>query len=86
MTKEEKQKLLDDLASEAKTLENQLKEISVERDGYFEANVEDIGSSSDDVAEELASLDQRQAMVNTLQKRYKEVKNAMEKLGNGDTD
>ena len=80
MTNEEKQKLYDDLAKEAKLLETQLGEIATEKDGDFEVKVEDIGDSMEDVAEELASLDQRQAMVTTLKKRYKEIKSAMERI------
>ena len=80
MTNEEKQKLYDDLAKEARLLETQLGEIATEKDGDFEVKVEDIGDSMEDVAEELASLDQRQAMVTTLKKRYKEIKSAMEKI------
>ena len=83
MTNEESQELYADLAKEAQTLENQLREIATEKDGDFQARVEDVGDSTDDVSEELASLDQRQAMVIELKKRYKEVKHAIEKIKSG---
>ncbi len=83
MTNDEQQKLYEDLAKELKIVESQLREIAIEKDGDFEARVEDLGDSMEDAAEELASLDQRQAMVTQLKKRYKEIKHAMEKLKAG---
>lgn len=86
MTKDEQQKLYDDLAKEAKIIEGQLKEIASENPitkGDFEARVEDLGDSMEDAAEELASLDQRQAMVIQLKKRYREVQSAIAKIKTG---
>ncbi len=86
MTKDEQQRLYNDLAEEMKLIEGQLKEIASENPvtkGSFEARVEDLGDSMEDAAEELASLDQRQAMVIQLKKRYKEVQNAMTKIKAG---
>ena len=86
MTKEEQQKLYNDLLKEAQTIENQLKEIAIENPaskGDFSARVEDLGDSTEDVAEEMASLDQRQAMVIELKKRYKDVNHSIEKITAG---
>ena len=86
MTEEDKKKLYDDLAQEAKTIKGQLKEIASENPinkGDFSVRVEDLGDSVEDVAEEMASLDQRQAMVSVLKKRYKDVIHSMEKIKSG---
>lgn len=83
MTNDEQQKLYEDLAKELKAIEDQLKEIATEKEGDFEARVEDLGDSMEDAAEELASLDQRQAMVIQLKKKHKEIKQAMGKIKAG---
>src|SRR3989338_5974786 len=86
MTNDDQKKLYEDLSKEAEAIESQLREIASENPvtkGDFSARVEDLGDSMEDAAEEMASLDQRQAMVIQLKKRHKEVIHAMEKIKAG---
>lgn len=86
MTKDEAQKLFDDLAKELQNIDSQLKEIASENPvvkGDFDVRVEDLGDSLEDSAQEMASLDQRQALVDSFERRRKEVVHAMEKIKAG---
>ena len=86
MDKSDSQKLYNDLAKELETLDSQLKEIASENPavkGDFDVRVEDLGSSMEDSAQEMTSLDQRQALVDALERRRKEIVHAMEKIKAG---
>ena len=86
MDNKDLEKLHADLEKELKTIDIQLKEIASENPivkGDFDVKVEDLGSSMEDVAQELTSLDQRQALVDALERRRKEVVHAMEKIKEG---
>ena len=75
--------LENNLNKELQTIDAQLGEIATEKSGDFEARVEDLGDSMEDVAEEMASLDQRQAMVTKLKEQRKEIIRALEKIKDG---
>ena len=86
LTQDEVQKLHDNLQAELKTIEDQLREIASENPavkGDFDVRVEDLGSSMEDSAQEMTTLDQRQALVTVLEKKRKEVKDAIEKIKAG---
>src|SRR3989344_588566 len=76
----------DNLNKELETIESQLREVASENPavkGDFDVRVEDLGESMEDAAQEMTTLDQRQAMVTALEKRRKEVKDAIEKIKAG---
>ncbi len=86
LTQDELQKLRSNLETEFKTIETQLKEIASENPavkGDFDVRVEDLGDSMEDVAQEMTTLDQRQALVSALERRRKEVKDALDKIEGG---
>ena len=86
LNKDELQKLHNNLAGELDKIDSQLREIASENPavkGDFDVRVEDLGESMEDVAQEMTTLDQRQALVSALERRRKEVKDAMEKINAG---
>lgn len=83
LKEDELQKLHSNLENELKTIESQLREIASENPavkGDFDVRVEDLGDSMEDAAQEMTTLDQRQALVSALERRRKEVKDAIEKI------
>ena len=86
MTKEELVKLDTDLTKEEKEIRSELRSIASENPlvkGDFDVVIEDIGSSQDDAAQEAGELDRDQAMVDTLEKRLKEILHTREKIKDG---
>ena len=82
----ETQKLYNSLEKELKTIKGQLGEIASENPavkGDFDVRVEDLGNSMEDAAQEMATLDQRQAQLDFLEKRHKEITDAMDKIKAG---
>lgn len=86
MTKDELQKLVDNLKSKIKEIDKELSRIASENPavkGDFDVQVEDIGTSPDDTAQEAGELDRNQAIVGQLEKERKEIESTIEKIING---
>jgi RNA polymerase-binding transcription factor DksA len=86
LNQDDLQKLKANLEKELETIENQLREIASENPavkGDFDVRVEDLGNSMEDAAQEMTTLDQRQALVSALEKRRKEVRDAIDKIKSG---
>lgn len=83
MTKEELQKLEDNLKKRLWEIDRELKDIASENPlvrGDFDVRVGDLGKSEDDAGQEAVELDRNQAMVNALEKERKNIENTMEKI------
>ena len=86
MDKDELLKLTEDLKSELANIDRELLAIATENPavhGDFDVKVEDIGSSSDDNAQEAGELDRSQAMVDNLERRRKEITTILQKIKEG---
>ena len=86
MTKEELQKLSNSLEKELSLINKELTGIASENPlvrGDFDVKVEDIGPSIEDAAQEAGELDRLQALVNTLERRRKEIVNILDKIKTG---
>lgn len=86
MTKEELQKLKDNLKKRLQEIDTELTDIASENPlvkGDFEVRVGDLGKSEDDAGQEAVELDRNQAMVNTLEKERKDIENTIEKIADG---
>ena len=86
MTPEDLKKLDADLAEEEAEVRKELKAVASENPlvkGDFDVAVEDIGETQEDAAQEASELDRNQAMVDTLERRLKELLHAREKIKNG---
>ena len=87
MTKEELQKLKDNLKKRLKEIDKELIDIASENPlvkGDFEVRVDDLGKSEDDAGQEAGELDRNQAMVNTLEKERKDIQNTIDRIEAGD--
>lgn len=86
MTKDELQKLADNLKKRVKEIDKELSSIASENPlvrGDFEVKVEDLGKSDEDTGQEAGELDRNQAMVNTLEKERKDIENTLDKIESG---
>lgn len=86
MTKEELQKLRDNLKKRLKEIDKELSSIASENPlvrGDFDVKVEDLGKSEEDTEQEAGELDRNQAMVNTLEKERKDIEKTLEKIKAG---
>lgn len=86
MTKEELQKLKNNLESRLKEIDKELADIASENPlvrGDFDVKVGDLGKSEDDAGQEAVELDRNQAMVNTLEKERKDIENTITKVESG---
>lgn len=86
MTKEELQKLKDNLKKRLEEIDRELKDIASENPlvrGDFDVRVGDLGKSDDDAGQEAVELDRNQAMVNALEKERKDINNTIEKIETG---
>ena len=78
--------MIDNLNKELATIDKELAGIASENPlvrGDFDVKVEDMGSSTEDAAQEAGELDRLQAQVNALEKRRKEVVNILDKIKHG---
>ena len=85
MDKDELKKLVENLKGELVLIDKELRQISSENPlikGDFNVKVDDIGTSSDDTAQEAGELDRLQAIVDNLARRRKEIVDTLEKLEN----
>ena len=86
MTKDELQKLADNLRKRLKEIDKELSTIASENPlvrGDFDVKVEDLGKSDEDAGQEAGELDRNQAMVNTLEKERKDIENTLKKIEAG---
>ncbi len=86
MTKDEIQKLADNLKNRLKEIDKELSAIASENPlvkGDFDVKVEDLGKSEEDTEQEAGELDRNQAMVNTLERERKEIENTLGKIKSG---
>ena len=86
MTTEELQKLKDNLKKRLQEIDKELIDIASENPlvkGDFDVRVDDLGKSEDDAGQEAVELDRNQAMVNTLEKERKDIKNTLDKIEKG---
>lgn len=86
MTKDELQKLEDNLKKELSSIDQELSGIASENPsvrGDFEVKVEDVGPSIEDAAQEAGELDRLQALVSVLERRRKELVNILKKINKG---
>ncbi len=86
MTKEELQKLKDNLKKRLQEIDKELADISSENPlvrGDYDVRVGDLGKSEDDAGQEAVELDRNQAMVNTLEKERKDIENTIGKIEAG---
>lgn len=86
MTKEELQKLKDNLNNRLQEIDKELADIASENPlvrGDFDVKVGDLGKSEDDAGQEAVELDRNQAMVNTLEKERKDIESTINKIEAG---
>lgn len=86
MTKDELQKLEDNLKKALATLDKELANIASQNPlirGDFDVKVEDVGPSIEDAAQEAGELDRLQAIVDNLERRRKEIVNILQKIKDG---
>ena len=86
MTRNELQKLLDNLKNRLKEIDSELSKIASENPlvkGDFDVKVEDFGKSEEDAGEEAGELDRNQAMVNMLEKERKDIETTLGKIDAG---
>lgn len=86
MTKEELEALVQNLNNELVSLDKELSDISSENPlvkGDFDVKVPDMGSTMEDAAQEAGELDRLQALVDTLERRRKEIVNIIQKIKEG---
>lgn len=86
MTKEELQKLKNNLKKRLQEIDKELTAIASENPlvrGGFDVKVDDLGKSEDDTGQEAVELDRNQAMVNVLEKERKDIENTIEKIEDG---
>lgn len=86
MTKEELQKLRDNLKKRLQEIGKELSSIASENPlvkGDFDVKVEDLGKSEEDTEQEAGELDRNQAMVNTLEKERKDIEKTLKKIKAG---
>jgi len=86
MTKEELQKLTEDLEKELVLIDKELSGIATENPmvkGDFDVRVEDVGPSIEDAAQEASELDRLQALVSTLERKRKEIVVILQKIKEG---
>ncbi|OGN10073.1 MAG: hypothetical protein A3C61_00180 [Candidatus Yanofskybacteria bacterium RIFCSPHIGHO2_02_FULL_39_10] len=86
MTKDELQKLTDNLNKELIEIDKELSDIASENPlvrGDFEVKVQDMGPTQEDAAQEAGELDRNQALVDSLERRRKEIVDTLEKIKAG---
>ncbi len=86
MLPDELKKLDADLADEEKELEKQLAEIAQKNpavEGDYEAKVPDYGPEMDENAQEVTDFERNSAMVQQLESRLREIRNARKKIAAG---
>lgn len=86
MTKDELQKLSENLKKELILIDKELVGIASQNPlvrGNFNVKVEDIGPSIEDAAQEAGELDRLQALVDAFERRRKEVVNILAKIEEG---
>ena len=89
MDQEESQKLISNLNSELKEIDEILAKTASENPaikGDYYAKVENLGSSPDDTAEEASELDRNQALVDSLEARRREILRVLEEVKAGTYD
>ena len=86
MTKDELVQLAENLNKELDSIDKELGVIASENPGVsgdFDVKVEDIGPSIEDVAQEAGELDRQQALVDTLERKRKDIVNIIKKIEDG---
>ena len=86
MTKDKLQKLVVSLKKELVSIDKELSAIASQNPlvkGDFDVKVEDLGPSIEDAAQEAAELDRLQALVDTLERRRKEIVSILQKIKEG---
>ncbi|OGM97951.1 MAG: hypothetical protein A2817_01300 [Candidatus Yanofskybacteria bacterium RIFCSPHIGHO2_01_FULL_39_8b] len=86
MDRDELQKLTDNLKKELISIDSELSVIASKNPlvkDDFDVKVEDLGPSTEDAAQEAGELDRLQALVDTLERRRKEIVSILEKIKNG---
>jgi len=86
MTKDELQKLTDSLTKELKEIDKELIDIASENPlikGDFDVKVQDMGPSQEDAAQEAGELDRNQALVDSLERRRRDIVNSLDKIKSG---
>ncbi len=87
MTGEELKQLDADLAKEEAGIRSQLKSIATENPlvrGDFDVVIDNLGESQDDAGQEAGELDRDQALVDSLERRLKEIMHTREKIKSGE--
>ncbi len=86
MTKEELQKLYEDLETEEKALKDQLNAIAHKNPmikGDYEVNIPNYGEGEDDNAQETTDLDRNLALERELESRLKNIIKTKKKIKDG---
>jgi len=87
MDKETLKKLDENLAREQAEIERELRGIATENPivkGDFDVKVQDVGPSQEDAAQEAGELDRNQALVDELERRFKEISHTRERIKAGE--